>query len=227
MTAVTVKADERVLFVGKTGSGKTYLSEHMTADIARLVCFDPKPSLKKWANLETVTSLNDSNVRALKRGENRRIRVSDPGKGMSGWLPWFDLLWQIGDVTAYMDEINLLVYPRRVAPIGFSRLYQQGRERGIGVWAATQRPVNIPLICVTEAEWIFEFRLGNKADRKLIADYGDDNGDMLNPIRDMHGFWTYHQSWQKAVYTRQLNKTTPIDARATSARLVLPNRRVS
>jgi hypothetical protein len=221
---VSVKADERVLFVGKTRSGKTYLAEHMTQDIARLICLDPKPSLKKWSNLETVTSTNSAAVRALLRGENRRIRVPDPGKGMAGWLPWYDLIWRLGDVTGYFDEINLLVHPRRAVPIEFSRLYQQGAERGIGVWSSTQRPVNIPLICVTEAEWIFMFRLGNKDDRKLIAGYGDDTGKMIEPIRDVHGFWTYNQGWMKAVYTTQLN-TKEVTPKPQSASLALPTSR--
>lgn len=206
MPVINVKPDQRVLFVGKTGSGKTYLAEYMSEPISRLIALDPKPSLRHWERLETVTSSNHASIRALRRGENRRIRVPDPGKGMAGWLPWLQLVWEIGDITVYIDEINLVVYPRKVPPIQFSRLYQQGRERGIGVWGATQRPVNIPLICVTEAEWIFEFRVGNKADRKLIGDYGDDSGRMAEPIRDEHGFYTFNQTWREAVYTPRLTK---------------------
>lgn len=206
MPTIDVKPDQRVLFVGKTGSGKTHLAEYMSEPISRLIAFDPKPSLRKWERLETVTSLNHADVRALRRGENRRIRIPDPQKGMDGWLPWLQLVWEIGDVTVYIDEINLVVYPKRNPSIQFSRLYQQGRERGIGVWGATQRPVNIPLICVTEAEWLFEFRIGNKADRKLIADYGDDSGKMAEPIRDEHGFYTFNQSWREAIYTQRLTK---------------------
>jgi len=226
MPIINVKPDQRVLFVGKTGSGKTYLAEYMSQPISRLIALDPKPSLRKWEGLETVTSINHPHVRALKRGENRRIRVPDPQGGMPGWIPWLQLVWQLGDVTLYIDEINLVVYPRRNPPIEFSRLYQQGRERGIGVWGATQRPVNIPLICVTEAEWIFEFRVGNKADRNLIADYGDDSGRMAQPIRDEHGFFTFNQSWREAVYTPRLTKQQETKAH----KLVLPSntqRRVS
>lgn len=221
MPLISVKPDQRVLFVGKTGSGKTYLAEYMTQDIARLIALDPKPSLRKWPDLETVTSINHASVRALRRGENRRIRVPDPQGGMAGWIPWLKLLWELGNVTGYIDEINLVVYPRRVPPIEFSRLYQQGRERGIGIWGATQRPVNIPLICVTEAEWLFEFRLGNKQDRRLIADYGDDTGRMAEPINDEHGFLTFNQSWRKAVYTPKLIKQNMGDSTPTSAKLKL------
>lgn len=224
MVAVNVKADQRALFVGKTRSGKTYLAEHMTDDIARLIALDPKPSLRNWRDLETVTSLNAPAVRALRRGENRRIRVPDPGKGMEGWYPWYDLMWEIGDVTAYFDEINLLVHPKRDPSFKFTRLYQQGAERGIGVWSATQRPVNIPKVCVTEAEWIFMFRLGDKSDRKLIAGYGDDSGKMEQPIRDLHGFWTYNQGWMTAVYTKQLNKNA-VNPTKAGAQLVIPAQR--
>lgn len=224
MVRIKVEADQRVLSVGKTGSGKTYLNEYMTSRIARLIALDPKPSLRKWPNLETVTSLNHPDVRALKRGENRRIRVPDPGKGMAGWIPWLQLIWEMGNVTTYMDEINLIVHPRRVAPIEFSRLYQQGRERGIGVWGATQRPVNIPLICVTEVDWIFMFRLGNRADRKLIADYGDDSRKMEQPIRDEHGFWTYKSTWVKAEYTDKLRKES-VHPHADSTTIVQPTRK--
>lgn len=223
-TTVKIEADQRVLFVGKTGSGKTYLAEHMTDDIARLICFDPKPSLRKWRDVETVTSISHPSVRALRRGENRRIRVPDPGRGMEGWIPWYDLLWEIGDVTAYIDELNLLVYPKRNPSVEFTRLYQQGRERGIGMWAASQRPVNIPLICITEVEWIFMFRLGNRADRKLIADYGDDSRQMERPIRDRYGFWTFNSTWQNAVYTRQLQKKQVLPHAASTTLKLQPQK---
>lgn len=219
MVVYRINGDDRVFLGGKTSSGKTYAANLLTDDIARLVAFDPKPSLRAW-DLETVTSINHAAVRALRRGENRRIRIPPPNRnGIDYWIPWLNLLWDIGDVTGYIDEINLIVPPKRGAPVEFTRLYQQGRERGIGMWAATQRPVDIPRVCMTEAEWLFIFRLGSKSDRKRVADDGGDER-LANPITDRHGVWIYNQTWQRARYVQSLSRRQ-VDSQTQGTRLTV------
>lgn len=221
---VKVEANDRVFTVGKTGSGKTFFNEYLTGDIARLIALDPKPSLKKWEDLETVTSVDSASIRALMRGENRRVRV--PGNGrFEAWIPWLDLIWRMGNVTCYADEINLIVPPKRTI-FEWNRLYQQGRERGIGMWASTQRPVDVPKVSITEADWVFMFMLKNRADRKRVAD--DSGFDELNvPIRDAHGFYTVNARWERPIYQPILVKQE-VQAKPTSTTLKLePSRRVS
>lgn len=221
---VKIEANQRALFVGKTGSGKTYMAEYVTQDIARLICLDPKPSLKKWDDLETVTRTDHPSIRALLRGENRRIRVPDIGKGMPYWLEWLDLVWRMGHVTCYTDEINLIVPPKKNV-LFWTRLYQQGRERGIGMWAATQRPVDIPPVSITESDWVFVFRLGRLQDRKKVA---DDFGvpSLATPIRQTHGFYTCNASWDTAIYQPGLIKSE-VHSQPRSTTIALPDRRVS
>lgn len=191
----TIKPNQRVALIGKTGSGKTYLEQQISLSWERFVVFDAKGTipLKGW-NLEEGSSA----LRQLRNGHSARIRVreSDPRK----WLSWLDLIWQLHNVVLYIDEMSL-VNPSTNPSLELRKLYQQGRELGVGVHASTQRPRNVPAIMFSEADWIFAFRMSRAEDRKTVADYGDEKETMRKPIRDPHGFYTYSPSWETAIYT--------------------------
>jgi hypothetical protein len=196
MPQILIRPDQRVTYLGKTESGKTYLARHVLTNRERLIVLDPKGTLGKpeW-NLET----GDWGKRQLLRGRKARIRVPYPLNG--DWRPWLDLAWKARDVTVYIDEVYGVVPAGKRPPDEFVALYTRGRELGISVHAASQRPVWIPQFVLSEADWLFVFRLSRPQDRKYVAGFGDETGDMERPIRDAHGFWTYHQAWRHAVYT--------------------------
>ena len=59
---------------------------------------------------------------------------------------------------------------------------------GLGVWAATQRPSWVPQEMFSESEWSWTFTLRIADDRKKVArSLGFDQ--IMQPIRDLHGFW--------------------------------------
>lgn len=204
MTIVDIKHNQRVAYIGKTGSGKTFLARHNLAMISRLIVLDAKGTIsaKEW-NLSTDGSV----LRRLKAGQPGRFLVR--GIRAEDFTPTLDLAWQIGNIVVYVDEMAL-VNPSSRPTFELARLYQQGREKQIGVQASTQRPRNVPAIMFSEADWIFAFRMSRREDRKTVADYGDEAETMLRPIRDTHGFYTYHPSWDRAIYTARY---TPQKAR--------------
>lgn len=67
-------------------------------------------------------------------------------------------------------------------------LLRRGREAGITTYVATQRPLDIPLTILSEAEHVFVFDLNLAGDRKRVAEV---IGDYPSPVRE-HGFayWT-------------------------------------
>jgi hypothetical protein len=196
MTSVVVKANERVAYVGKTGSGKTFLARHVLAPIRRLVVFDPKATLggPEW-NLESGREAE----RRLLRGGDARIRIRAPLD--DDWTPYLRMVWEARNVTLYIDEVYALVPEGKRAPAEFNALYTRGREMGIGVHASTQRPRSIPAVTLTEAEWLFVFRVARPEDRNYVAGFGDEQGLMKGLPRDEHGFWTYKATWRKPIYT--------------------------
>jgi hypothetical protein len=196
MPAIAVQSNQRVALVGKTASGKTYFARHLCAPLPRLIVFDPKGTLNtpEW-NLGSGGDV----IRRLKAGKPGRLRVPAPFNG--DWTPYLRLVWSLKNITLYIDEIYGVIEPGHKPPAEFSALYTRGRELGIGVWGATQRPVWVPIFCLSEAEWLFVFRLSMKSDRQRLMEFGDESGMLGNPIRDEHGFMTYNPAWRKPIYT--------------------------
>jgi hypothetical protein len=183
-----IKANERVLLAGQTGSGKTYFAELALSTIARLVVIDTKASLTGW---KLVAATKKAWGR-LERGDPCRLRVVPPIEGDQA--AWFDALfmrlYEIGSLTLYIDEAYGVVPPGARAGAWLNALYTRGRERGIGVWACTQRPMWIPLFLISEANWLVVFRLNLDDDRKRMASMAGEA--VLAKIPDPHGFWLYH-----------------------------------
>lgn len=205
---VSLRTDQRAAFVGKTGSGKTYLARAFTQPVRRLVVLDPKgtlsPELAPEWNLEPWTQ---DNVRKLKRGDNIRLRVPAPLD--ENWAPYLQTVWDIGNILVYIDEVYGVVNPGSKPPAELNALYTRGRERGIGVWASTQRPAWVPLIVLSESEWLFMMRLMLDKDRARMAEIM--GAKVLNgiPPRDNYGYWFFNASWNEALYSSGLKLRMP------------------
>lgn len=202
MAHYILSSDNRVSFAGKTGSGKTFLARNLINSFSRLLAIDPKAEMGKEWRLEPLTQ---KALKELKNGKPARIHIPNPPEidsdGFPVWDDIFAFAWEIGDIPVYIDEMysvaknGRLSYPLR-------RLYTQGRTRGCGVWASTQRPSFVPLEMFSEAEWSFTFMLRMEEDRKRIA--RAIGSDLIEePIRDPHGFWAYYQTWSDPIYVPQ------------------------
>ena len=192
-----VRGDERVAYIGKTGSGKTFAAAAIVSPLPRLMVLDPKGTLKgKWG----LRDWTATEARALKRGEPVRVRIPAPLDG--DWEPYFKAAYEAGSVCVYIDEVYGVVPPGHNPSPYFTALYTRGRELGIGVHAATQRPSKIPLFVLSEAEWTLCFRLQLLHDRKRMQEVIGSIPD-VSP-EDPHGFYLYHASWDDARYYRRL-----------------------
>lgn len=193
---VKIKASERVLIAGKTGSGKTWLARRLLARIPRLVVIDPKSTLADW-NLKEPS---DRDWNKFDRGEYGRYRIQSPvTSDLESWYDdLFGYLYECGELTIYIDEAYAVTPPGQKPGKWLSACYTRGREKGIGVWSSTQRPAWIPLFMLSEADWFLVFRLSLEQDRKRIAALAGDS--VMAPIPDPHGLWRYHIGDESAMY---------------------------
>lgn len=193
-----IKANDRLILAGKTGSGKTWLAERLLAPIARLVVIDPKATLGSW----TIREPKGFDWQKFARGKPGRLRVLPPvvDNPESWYEALFERLYSYGNLTVYIDEAYAVVPPGARPGKWLSALYTRGRERGIGVWAATQRPTWIPLFLLSEAEWLITFRLNLEDDRRRMAMISGEQ--VLAKIPDEHGFWLYEVAGQTPRYYR-------------------------
>jgi len=197
MTLQSIQPNDRLLLAGKTGSGKTWFARQMLAGLTRLVVIDPKMLLGDDWNIQQPNRLD---WLSLQRGNRGRFHIIPP---IIDNLPlWYEelfaQLYRIGDLTIYIDETYAVSPPGSKPGKWLTALYTRGRELGIGVWAATQRPAWIPLFFSSEADWLAMFRLNLEVDRDRLS--GIAGQSVLGRIPDLHGFWLYHVGDDNAVY---------------------------
>lgn len=206
-----ILTSQRVAYIGKTGSGKTYLAQHVLAPVRRLIVLDGKGTLggRNW-NLSP--AWDGATIRQLRTGHPGRLRITGFDY-QQHWKPALDLAWQIRNVVVYIDEMTLVAHTPSNPPIELRRLYQMGRELNIGVQASTQRPRGVPAIMFSEADWIFLFRVSKREDRKTVSDFGDEYGYMMRPISDVHGFWGFNTEWRVPQYSPEFNPRNGLQIR--------------
>lgn len=192
---VDIDGNNRVFVVGKTGSGKTFWAMYMLAAQPRLVCVDLKGSVTideySW------DQPGSESMRALENGRPVRVRVREYDHA----LRYMQAAYSAGGVIVYVDEVLMLAPKGGRPPLELEQIWTRGRELGVGGWAATQRPVYMPLWLVSESEWTVCFRLRMDDDRKRMAD--DAMGEEARePITDKHGFLIARDDWDRPNYYR-------------------------
>jgi ABC-type dipeptide/oligopeptide/nickel transport system ATPase component len=197
---ITVKTNERVAFVGKTGSGKTFLAKHLLGGVKRAVIVDTKGTL--YTGWNTV-QWNKKNLKKLSDGEPIRLRIPPviARNVEEAYDYYFEEIYSIGNVVVYIDELYGVTNGSRASQY-LRALYTRGREFGIGVWACTQRPAWVPLFCISESEWLFAFRLQMMEDRKRMAELMGPS--VIHQIPDKHGFYYMQSDMDNPVYVSQL-----------------------
>lgn len=200
-----IRANDRVLIAGKTGSGKTWFAGGLLATVDRLVVIDSKASLNDWS----LSDPSDRDWSRFDRGGSGRFRVLPPitDNPQAWYESLFERLYDARDLTLYIDEAYGVCPPGKIPGQWLSALYTRGRELGIGVWAATQRPTWIPLFMISEADWVVTFRLSLAQDRDRMAQIAGDT--VKTPITDPHGFWLYRVGDDSPLYY----KTTVLKSR--------------
>lgn len=193
----TIGADERVFFVGRTGSGKTTLADRLIRSLGyRTAVIDPK---HRWEfpGYKLVTGY-EPDPRLVRQVFRPRAGDED------GWFDTEAYLQQIWSydvpTVVYIDELTAVTTPRNTVPTlaDFVRL---GRQRKFGTWYASQRPKDVPSLFFTEADHWFMFDLRYEGDReKCVGFLGERVGER---ITEKYAFYYSNPGLPDAVLVRQ------------------------
>lgn len=193
---IHLKADERVVFVGATGSGKTELAKHLLRRLNRVVVLDPKHTfrLEGFTRRKTLPILGKRFQTIYRPDRNDDGRLAD----------FLDDLLRLKHVTIYVDELQSLVLRFPEATEVLTDIVRVGRERFVSVWSSMQRPKRVPIFFLSEAEAIFMFNLRRLEDRLYMSEYV---GDMAGDEIEQYTFWWAHVREKfPALMTLDLNK---------------------
>lgn len=171
----------RALIVGQTGSGKTTLGRCFVRDALDrrerfVVVIDMKGTLRwSFPDLEkrerdplvvhqaiTLDSAVKSRARLVIYRPSYRESQDEATQGAL-----WEWLYRRHHTTIYVDE-TAAVTNGDVYPFYYGAVLMRGRELGLELWSATQRPLRIPQVVLSESEDVYAFRLRLPQDRQRV-----------------------------------------------------------
>ena len=198
------RMDQRALFVGKTGCGKSWAARRILQwqrhdddcidrcfdhpSIAKgtiallprryVIAYDAK-GLMQWPGYHRVTSFESLNRAANNPKKFPKIIYAPNAKELRDenfHEKFFLLCYERGKTTAYVDEWYAVARGLTYPPSAHAIL-TRGREMGVSIVGSTQRPSGIPQAIMSEADLFFAFHLKMPQDRKKIAEMIPVDGD--------------------------------------------------
>ena len=197
---IDLRGSERWLFVGKTGSGKSYLARALLREMSRrgwpVVIVDPSAfwmgKNPKWDKGEGSIERPKLVTRFDPKARVQLYVPSIPGWQDPGLDALMDACLKRGKLVLYFDETNGIVSANQYSP-WFARVVTQGCKHELAVWAATQRPTRVPEILLSQAENWAIFRVITPNDRKKISEY---TGSKVTAQQRLEPFYWFY--WNQA-----------------------------
>lgn len=177
-----IAQDKHVFVGGMTGSGKTHLIKSYLAHFPTVVKFDTKgealDDIKKkkhpWPQVNPkdmviVQRLDD--VEQADEDGYRKIVYCPNFREMNPetYNEFFHWAYARKNITVWVDELMEVVENSSVILPYLKGILTRGRSRDTGLWMASQRPVNVHPLCISQCFHIFAFDLNIDQDRDKIA----------------------------------------------------------
>lgn len=174
---------DRALIVGQTGSGKSTLARVLVLDalVRRqryVVALDHK-GLLRWPGFTVCKTLREL-LRCRERAILYRPSYEDTVNELLQGAVW-EWLYKRGHTTIYADETAAIVQGD-VYPYYYGACLMRGRELGLELWSATQRPLRIPQITLSESEHVYCFRLRLPQDRQRVESLTGVEADYISAL---------------------------------------------
>lgn len=164
-----LKKGQHCLIVGQTGSGKTVLAHDLILRARFVVVLDIKrriewPEFEYFEDLDTLIAVGDNDP-----VKHPRL-VYKPDFENQHWENYdklYQWVFRRGNTLCYTDEASLVCRGDNI-PKHLRALLMQGRELGISCYNATQRPMGIAQVMISEASAVWAFQLQMKQDREKL-----------------------------------------------------------
>lgn len=203
MATLTIpKYGQHAMFLGSTGSGKTYLAERMLDNVNSYFVFDTQDSLDLIASVR-VTNPKEC-IKLLKKGI-KKIQYCPEFKYQNKIINGF-ILDEIMQSSSKRHKKPRVIYIDEIFHFGYDNSFPKEipvalatcRQKAISIWISTQRPKRIPTNILSESTYIYQFFLTKYDDIDIVADSVRNQKEYIdtavNLDKEEHAFIVVDQS---------------------------------
>lgn len=213
-TPNALRGDQRITFIGQTGSGKSVVSRYLLKLARkrgwRIVIIDPKKDWmtylgKKYPYAEKGLGTVDSPWLVSEFQPKLAVQIFQPLEWDGQCEQFFKAIIATRNTIVYIDEITQLANAT-VVPRELKLIWTQGRSLNIGAWCSTQRPKGIPVIVKDQSEVWFLFRVNSLDDRKVVKGYLplEDMPEVVDRPLPKYWFWYWEDSMPEPMLVKPL-----------------------
>ena len=169
----------QIFICGKKKSGKTELAFHLFDGYPfDRICIDPNGDIKMPPDTLELTSPLPTRwpgeAYETAFGKKRRQTLHFvPEVHLDGYKEEMDravaLAYAHGNSALFFDECQVGA-PANQTPPHMRRALWQGRHSPMTLILASPRPMTIDPLCISQADYVYAFKLQNPADRKRVAE---------------------------------------------------------
>jgi hypothetical protein len=202
MPDLKISHNKRISFIGKTRTGKTFLSNYLLSHFQnrkdmQIILLDPKHERRNFGDGSTLEL--PKLVKEYKK--NIKVQCFQEYHWNAELDNMVDHLLKRGNAIVDLDELGGIATASQV-PDGITRLATQGGGKGVGLWSKYQKPLGVPRVIKSQSEYFFMFRINPLDDRKEMLNYIPDER-ILTKI-PKYFFWIYQDDFDTAILCKPL-----------------------
>lgn len=204
---------DRIIIIGLPLSGKTFLAAKLTANVPRILYFDPYHDYQEAAGAEEIAA--DSlieNPRVLAKARFRYAVIPDENDIAQQLEDVVSLARATGNLVLVMDEVGDY---KRNAQLTLEKLARNGRHNGIVPIYVSQVAMDIPRTVRRIATRVYSFRQEDIEDLDALRErYGEKYATEVSSLK-LHEYrlWTL----------KGFDRSTPKQAPQSPSRLSQPS----
>ena len=187
------KQTDKILIVGRSGCGKSFLGKKLVEVYPRLVIFDTLDEYPKTPHdihsisqfIDYIKQINNEKIRKFKLVVKFDTSTEDCKEQFDFYM---HILYEMGDCFVVIEEVQDYCTPYFIGR-WFKKSMTSGRHRNLGFLFTTQRPSFLKKTVLSQSTNVFVGNLIDKNDSMIVSQLMDLDRKIITSLDDREFLW--------------------------------------